>query len=376
MSNNIKGFGNDPYLYGSSKGLLSWKGVELTKKNILQMPESQKIEISNDLFDYFRANGFPHIVYKEPILLKEWSELKSKSLELHSNNGIRGVWNKNTTGNKIIHHFNSQEFYNVKDGASSNSKTMIEAFNDDNLLKKVILNRMDVTYKEGFNIHGAMLRQGFRSSRISASTSVFNTMVAKYVYDSYTQPGDIVFDYSMGFGQRLIAALASKNNLTYVSCDPWSKVWENNKKIANFIGQEHRTDINNIGTEHYINSVHEGKISLAFSSPPYFTKEIYDTNDQTQAYSNKSYDEFVNVWWNQVVQNMSKLLKPEGILGLNTVVRLYNKHNLLDDMLDVCKKYGFVEFDRIFLLMNTNHFDKHRTGRLAKEEPIVFLRRE
>jgi len=63
---------------------------------------------------------------------------------------------------------------------------------------------------------------------------------------------------------------------------------------------------------------------MSFSSPPYFNKEVY-SSETTQAYNNRSYEQFIDDWWTSVVKNVHYLTKEKGYLILNMVENLYLK---------------------------------------------------
>jgi tRNA1(Val) A37 N6-methylase TrmN6 len=200
-------------------------------------------------------------------------------------------------------------------------------------------------------------------------------LVAKYIYTDLVPENGIVFDYSAGFGHRMLGALSSPNNIKYVACDPWTAVVENNKSMAKFVGCENRVKIWNCGSEKWnppemlINNV-----DLAFSSPPYFDKEVYDNGTNGQAYENRTFEQFINEWWKPTLTTIKKILKPNtGLLAINMVEPMIN------DLLDAASEFGFVEMKRYHLQLSRSHFEK--TPKLGdkkkgtfKAEPIVVLK--
>jgi cell division protein YceG involved in septum cleavage len=112
--------------------------------------------------------------------------------------------------------------------------------------------------------------------------------IAKHVWNHAPNNG-IVYDYSMGFGQRMIGALATKKGLTYVATDPWKTVVEQNNNIASFLKMNDKVKLFCEGAENFCPDEYKGKIDLIFSSPPYFDKEIYDNETQKVATNNSSF---------------------------------------------------------------------------------------
>jgi hypothetical protein len=293
--------------------------------------------------------------------------------------------------------------------------SMKEAFENDELLLKVIRNRLGITYKEFFNIHGAMLKQGFRSSATSSLTSIFNSVVSKYIWKKYLpsfseiKNGEeiVMFDYSMGFGHRMLGALAliaqeqekhkekDFSNIKYVCCDPWSEICKNNLELARFVGMENHIEINNTGTELFdFSKRKDGKyIDIAFSSPPYFDKEIYGGSEPSGQVvltpSGSSYNGFINVWWRTVVRNIVNHLKEDtGVFILNMVEDMdksdkKNNHKIADDMVRICLEEGLEVKEKYGLLISKSHFGKssktkmtgQQTGDVLKYEPVVVMKK-
>jgi hypothetical protein len=350
-----------------------YNGIKLTVNNINKIEIHDREIIADFLFNFYRTNGFPYPKYSIKELQDDWNkliQLDTKKVFLEPN--ILSVNNLN--GNLLFKHF-ATTFYKTKEDKAK-VKDMFESFNDDDNLKKVIRNRLGITFfyrgvSFPFTISGNMIRQGFRSTRLCSTTSTFKASVAKAIYDRFCATGfNMVFDYSMGFGQRLAGGL-SKNNIFYIGCDPWKETFDNNVKLVEFLGLQNRCDLINSGSENYYNEKYKDSIDIAFSSPPYFNKEVY-SDDLTQCYNN-GYDYFINYWWQKTVENMSLMLKKNGKLIIN-IVDKYKKYNLSKDMIDICNKYNFSLNETLYLKLSKSHLtNKAGTDKLSKLEPIYVL---
>ncbi len=282
-------------------------------------------------------------------MLNEWQDIKN----FDTSTIIDGdkLKMKNYTGNKLTKHF-FENFYDVSFGKNL---SMIDAFNDDDTLNGVLENRLGISYKEMFNMSGAMLRQGLRNSRAATPASMFLSTVAKYIYDTYAEPDGIVYDYSAGFGQRLIGAMASKNNLQYIGVEPWAESFQNLNKLYRFIFKHESCQIYNIGSENFYQEDLSEKICLAFSSPPYFDTEIY-CEEQTQC-NLSSYEDYLN-YWDKTCENTSKMLKSNG----NFIVNISEKYK--NDLLTIASKY-FNQDHNLYLNYETD-----------KIEPVIVMKKK
>lgn len=370
---------NPKYLDESKYGttfIPSWNGIQLNKENISQFNESQKTQVAQFVFEWFRSGGFPYPTKTSHELLHEFALLYNTApnsiLGEANENGNLVLKTANQNGTAIFKHF-SPHFFEVKEGKNLKRPSMLETFQDDDRLMKVIINRMD----QNFQVNGNMLRQGLSNSKIAFKASIFNPMIARYLYSKYTTEGDIVYDYSMGFGQRLTAALSLDHKIKYVGVDVLGKSVSGNQAIFSFFQDNipsfnKEAEIVQAGSEEYCPEQYQGKVKLAFSSPPYFNLEHY-SNDKSQAYSDCSYANFINGYWKKTVVNIDKLLLPEGYFLLN-IKETIGAFNLAEDMLNVIKGQGFKLLGRYDMQLSRNtafggRDDKH------KYEPIFVLKR-
>jgi tRNA1(Val) A37 N6-methylase TrmN6/DNA-binding CsgD family transcriptional regulator len=343
--------------------------ILLTGTNLVKLSEADKLSIADQLFNFYRKNGFPYSLLSNDEIIKDFTNLKNTNSSIIEKDHNLAI--SYQLGVPSFKYF-SPHFYEVNSGRR-NKTSMLDTFNDDTLLKKVIKNRLD----GNFNMTGNMLKQGLANSKLAYKASIFNPMVAKYVYDTFTKDGDIIYDYSAGFGQRLIAAMSVKHSLTYIGVDPMEKSVKSNNDIYAFLKQNipflnKNAEIICSGSENYFNIKYEGKIALAFSSPPYFNVEKYE-NNKTQAYHNENYVGFINLYWRKTVQNTIKLLKNDGIFAIN-IADDASGFNIGEDMCNVLKEYDLDLIDtyKIQLAKNTVFGNKNNN---IKYEPIHIFRK-
>lgn len=341
---------NIPENHGSID-IITYKDIPLTKSFIKSCSLEEKQNIKSYLLDYFKHFGFPFPKYSNYEMLEDFKQLKSfNTSNLLIDNKINTDSN---LGAKIFRNF-SPHFYEL---SSNKKKSMLDVFNSN--LSEVLDNRLGISYKETFNISGAMIRQGLKNSKLAFSGSIFRSTIAKFIYDNYCVNDDIVYDYSCGFGQRFLGAMASKHNLKYIGTEPWTKSFESLNKIARFLNYQHKTEIYNIGSENFIEDKYINQISLAFSSPPYFDTEIY-CNENTQCNLNDF--QYYLHYWNKTCENIYLLLKKDGKFIIN-ISDLYK-----DDLLQIALEHKFTLIDTLYL--------KYRSfSNKEKLEPVLVLQK-
>lgn len=306
---------NSPDYYGTKK-YIKYNGNALTKNYIKSLSLMELENVSSFLFDYFRTYGFPYPKYSEECLLKDFENLRRSNLSV-KNKEIFVSGNFCDSGINIFKHF-CEHYYEVK---STKLPSMIEAFSSDDLLMKVINNRLGITYKECFSITGNMIRQGMRNSYTAFGASVFKPSVAKFIYDKFAPNNSVVLDISAGFGQRMLGASASNKVHKYIGLDPWQKTIDSLNKMKDFLELKN-IELHNIGSEKFCDE--NLKVDFCFSSPPFFNKEIY-SSDESQAYFGRTFDEFVVQWWVPTVNNVWRMLNKDGLFVVNMNKEMFEK---------------------------------------------------
>jgi hypothetical protein len=107
-------------------------------------------------------------------------------------------------------------------------KNMYDRFYNDEILKKAI----EVYLNTGKPINN--LRTLFFSyARLYLDTPInFSPMRAKVIFEHYCPKNGIIYDYSAGYGGRMLGALCSQQDFTYLAVEPNSNTYHNLKKLG------------------------------------------------------------------------------------------------------------------------------------------------
>lgn len=130
--------------------------------------------------------------------------------------------------------------------------------------------------------------------------------------------GSTIYDYSCGWGSRMLAAMLSGYN--YLGTDPNTELHKQLIDCSNFIKENCMiatgVDIRCTGSEIF----HEdwvNKVDMCFSSPPYFNLEVY-TDEETQSYNKyKDYSSWIKNYMIKTILNCDKYLKHNGLFIMN-----------------------------------------------------------
>jgi len=341
-------------------------GCKITKQYVGSLSGEEREALVEPLFQYFRQMGWTYPDDSSGIK-KEYNKLVS----LEPNLEETVLFNNSSLATGICKFF-CKKFYLATEKGKRN---MIEVFNDDDSLKKLIRNRLGMDWydpennpegvKETFHISFRMLVQGLRSSRLVPSVSMFKPDIAKYMYMKYSKKGDTVFDPSAGWGGRLLGAAAAGRK--YIGVDPWTT--DELEEMVKYLDLKDITLIKS-GSEDV--SLDENSVDFSFTSPPYvtdkaFIKEFYSSDD-SQAYG-KGVDYFYNTYWRGTLSNVKKMLKSGSYFGLN-VTRDCGK------MVDIAKEFFGEPREEIQLQLVKSHLSgksKEKNNSIKYEPIFMFL---
>ena len=331
--------------------IVSIDGKLLTAAYIKTLSREERFQLIEPLFECFRKMDWQY-----PNDLKgvkdNWKKLVNYVPDLSTNE----LFNNDSMATNICKYF-CHKFY---EATEYNQPTMKEVFYNDDKLRKLIQNRLGLDWKdenntETFNISFRMLIQGMRSSRVVPSISIFKPGIAKYLYMKYSNEGDTVFDYSAGWGGRMLGAASC--NRKYIGVDPWTT--DELEVMKKELGLKDITLIDS-GSEDV--KLEENSVDFSFSSPPYYCQELYALNER-QAYV-KGEDYFYNVYWKNTLENVKYMLKPGKYFGLN--VKNYPK------MVEMAQEVFGEIVEEVYLRTVRSHLNKG-AGVTKNESVYMFI---
>lgn len=199
-----------------------------------------------------------------------------------------------------------------------------------------------------------------------------------------------------GFGARMLGCLASQYNYKYLGTDPNSELFVSLNKFAPFVcdnlDRDRDYDIRCQGSEVFVPEW-ENTVDMSFSSPPYFTMELYSDDEGQSVNKYKEYDAWVKNYVQGTLNNIYRYTKKGGIHAVN--LKNTDGKRMLEDWCLCALRAGFKlkRFEKIngeegFLVKKMAHqsqrnFGKrdengklHRFNYEAGYEPIVYFVKE
>lgn len=222
------------------------------------------------------------------------------------------------------------------------------------LLQKMnwIFWRMGTTTINETNIRGS-----FRLGAYVATQ--FKPHVAKTIYD-YCKAHNVL-DFSMGWGDRLAGFYTSKHTKQYYGCDPNPNTFEIYKKqciaYEKYLGCDNPiihdcedvficdgvksvTIFNRPAEDIEWHVVCGATIDCVFTSPPYFSTELYNEGGEKQDNQSWSrypeYDNWRDKFLLPVIKDTFNVLRPTGVMMINIMDPTVNRvrHHTCDEMVD------------------------------------------
>lgn len=244
------------------------RGIKGLQSILLEM-DRNIFDYESTMFSWCRELGFPYYNYTKSRMIKDFNSLYSRQFIDYNPNCKLGL--------SIINNFH-RSIYHCRCGKDLSP---YEAWNDDDLLKKVIANRF--IYQN--DVEPAKVMQGFNISKIAPKVSVFNPVLAKYLCCKYAKDVDRIIDPFSGFSGRLLGCYAAGKS--YIGFDAKPIVVKESNEIIKFLNMKNctvqlqdilDTDPTDIYSE-----------SIMLTCPPYGMKEIYFDSQ-----SDKCCDEWID----------------------------------------------------------------------------------
>jgi len=251
--------------------------------------------------------------------------------------------------------------------------TPMEIWNDEEHLKKGINKILTGTFfkkKPAHDITDSDMRSMLRRYSGTQMVSNFRPTAAAAMYDIFvdkdsplegTQAGT-VWDPSMGYGGRLLGAIAAGVN--YIGTDPCIPTYEGLEQIRDNYGHSHKSyTLLKQGSETYIPE--EQSLDFVFTSPPYFGWEAYGDEPEQSSIKFETSDIWKEMFLKQTISNAYRGLKDGKYLALN-VANTKQYKTFEEDTVSLAKSVGFTHTDTWWLSLSTqqggskkSNLDKH-----------------
>lgn len=147
-----------------------------------------------------------------------------------------------------------------------NALSVVAAFEDDTMLRRAL--RFQLEHHDPVTPH-RLIRA---LSALVHGPLNFPPALARWLVDTYAPENGIVLDPCSGYGGRLLGALASSKNVTYLGADIEPESVTANRELARLLGASNRVQQEQRAVE---DNVAWPKADLVLVGPPYYDRENY-----------------------------------------------------------------------------------------------------
>ena len=239
-------------------------------------------------------------------------------------------------------------------------KTPLEVWEDEKHLTKGLNKILSGTFfkqQPAHKITESDMRSMLRRYSGTQMVSNFRPTAAAAMYDVFVDKDSplegttagTVWDPSMGYGGRLLGAIAAGVN--YIGTDPCIPTYEGLEKIRDEYGHEHKSyTLLRQGSETFVPP--NNSIDFVFTSPPYFGWEAYGDEPEQSSIKFSTSDMWKEKFLKQTIANAYIGLKPGKYLALN-VANTKQYKTFEEDTVELAKEVGFEHTDTWWLSLST-----------------------
>lgn len=327
-------------------------------------------KVVNEVFDIYRSiNLVPIIYYTEKGLLRAIKDFQNTNYLPVRDNKI-GLGNNK--GQPISRFLFPNMMTAEPKGRGTNS--LRDRFYDDRKLKRAI--RLCFEARDG--VHLARPTALRRALELVTGENIqnFKPQNARAIVEHLCPVlWGRVYDYSMGYGGRLLGISTSNMKYNYVGVDP-------NTETIKYLTYLNDLVEESLGVKGEINcSTSEDfkpqDIDCAFSSPPYFNLEKYSDEDTQCMVRYQTLDQWYDGYAIPTMENIYQGLNSDGIFATNIAdYKSYgNKtYEVVDKWIESAEKVGFKHTGVIKMTLNTRPGvgNDKKSGREKWEGVYVF----
>lgn len=303
----------------------------------------------SSVFDIYRSiNLVPILYFTEKGILRAIRDFKDSSY-----NGVKKsrINLGNNKGQPLSRFLFPNMMTAEPKGRGSNS--LRDRFYDDKKLKRAI--RICYEMREGNNlVYPTAVR---RALELVTGENVqnFKPQNARAIAEELCPVmwGN-VYDYSCGYGGRLLGIGSSNMKYNYIGVEPNTET----VKYLNYFNDciEEAVGVRGTIVQNVSEEYQPTDIDLAFSSPPYFNLEKYSDEDTQCMVRYKTLDDWFNGYVAPTVEHIYRGLNREGIFATNIAdYKTYgNKEfKVVEDWIKTAERIGFKHVGTIKMMLNT-----------------------
>ena len=298
-----------------------------------KMNEEEKFEFRSELLRKIREiNIFPIYYYDNEGVLDEIKKVMNKEVT------IKDLGGKAAQGTNLLDFL----FFNLhKARAAGSYDCMFDRFYDDKKMHKILdyqMKHWPIT-----NMRSAFM---IPARYLWSTATNFLPIKAKIIAEAFCPKNGVIYDYSAGYGGRMLGILSSNMNFKYIGCEPNKETCLNLERLGTYISQLKLVDYEIInGCSEEVELENES-VDFCFSCPPYYKIEHYsdDENQCTNRY--KTYKNWLEFYVKPTIINCYNALKNNCYYAVVIANCMWGGqvYKVKDDWLKICEEIGFTPY--------------------------------
>lgn len=330
------------------------------KQFVEMTPEIQENYLNKIVGAIREINIFPIYYFNENGIKKAIQSVRDKKIAFNENDKLE----TQSSQGLLLLDFLFPNLH-LANAGSTNENCIYNRFYDDEKLKKIIAAYLK--YHSFSNLRTPFFTYG----RLLWNTAInFMPMRAKAIYERFCPKNGVIYDYSCGYGGRMLGALSSKNNYTYYGVDPNTNTYYNLLKLGKYIQDtfneiEPRYHIFNTVSEEFYNP--DIKADFIFSCPPFFALERYSDEPTQSVNKFPQYELWLKHYARETIKQCRKMIKDTGLFGIDIIDFTYKnkRFHLVHDWTQIIQEEGF-EFLNKYPIIS-------RARKINKEDNTEFI---
>ena len=320
--------------------------LNYTKEDYDNDPEN----VTNNVFNVYRSvNLVPIIYYTESGIIKAIRDFATTKYNTIQSNVLGLGNNSGQTINRFL--FPNMMSAEPKGRGSNSLKDRF--FNDDKLRRAI---RICFEFRDGNNlVYPTAIRRALELVTGENVTN-FKAQNAKAIVEHLCPVlwGNI-YDYSAGYGGRLLGITSSNMRYNYIGIDPNTETIKYLDYLNNCI--EEAVGIKGELIQSVSEEYQPNDIDLAFSSPPYFNLEKY-SDEKTQCMVRyRTLNEWFSGYAEPTIKNIYNSLNKDGIFATNIAdYKTYGQKEpveVVQTWISNAERIGFKHVKTIKMMLNT-----------------------
>lgn len=292
---------------------------------------------------YRNINLVPILYYTERGIVNALTELQRASYNKIQSD-VLGL------GNNKGQHISRFVFTNMMTaepkGRGSNS--LRDRFYDDAKLKRAI--RICFEFRDGANLVKPSAMRRALELVTGENITNFKPQHARSIVEHLcpTMWGR-VYDYSCGYGGRLLGTSVSNMGYTYIGTDPNTETYKYLCYLNSLLDDRH--ELHCLPSQDFVPE----DIDLAFSSPPYFNLEKYSDEETQCMVQFTTLDDWFDGYVAPTMRNIHTGLNSDGIFATNIADYRTTKDEfkVVDKWIETAEQHGFKHLKTIKMMLNT-----------------------